>query len=47
MEVTLVSTCKENKRSHSDDLFCAKTLEQLVPSDHRWRQLRLLVDEAL
>jgi transposase len=30
-----------------DDLFCAKTLEQLVPSDHRLRQLRPLVDEAL
>src|SRR5258708_3879122 len=30
-----------------DDLFCAKTLEQLVPSEHRLRKLRPLVDEAL
>lgn len=30
-----------------DDLFCAKTLEQLVPSDHRLRKLRPLVDEAM
>jgi len=30
-----------------DDLFCAKTLEQLVPADHRLRKLRPLVDEAL
>ena len=30
-----------------DDLFCAKTLEQLVPKDHRLRQLRPLVDEAM
>lgn len=30
-----------------DDLFCAKTLEQLVPCDHRLRRLRPLVDEAM
>jgi transposase len=30
-----------------DDLFCAKTLEQLVPGNHRLRQLRPLVDEAM
>jgi len=30
-----------------DDLFCAKTLEQLVPDDHRLRKLRPLVDEAM
>jgi transposase len=30
-----------------DDLFCAKTLEQLVPGDHRLRRLRPLVDEAM
>src|SRR5579862_5828238 len=30
-----------------DDLFCAKTLEQLVPCDHRLRKLRPLVDEAM
>jgi transposase len=30
-----------------DDLFCAKTLEQLVPDDHRLRRLRPLVDEAM
>ncbi len=30
-----------------DDLFCARTLEQLVPADHRLRQLRPLVDEAM
>lgn len=30
-----------------DDLFCAKTLEELVPSDHRLRKLRPLVDEAM
>jgi len=29
------------------DLFCAKTIEQLVPSDHPLRQLRPLVDEAM
>lgn len=29
------------------DLFCAKTLEQLVPANHRLRQLRPLVDEAM
>ena len=30
-----------------NDLFCAKTLEQLVPTNHRLRHLRPLVDEAL
>ena len=30
-----------------EDLFCAKTLEQLVPSEHRLRKLRPLVDEAM
>ena len=30
-----------------DDLFCAKTLEELVPAEHRLRKLRPLVDEAM
>src|SRR3954468_4202648 len=30
-----------------EDLFCAKTLEELVPGDHRLRKLRPLVDEAM
>ncbi len=30
-----------------DDLFCARTLEELVPPHHRLRQLRPLVDEAM
>jgi transposase len=30
-----------------DDLFCTKTLEELVPEQHRLRRLRPLVDEAL
>jgi transposase len=29
------------------DLFCAKTLEELVPNNHRLRKLRPLVDEAM
>lgn len=35
-------------RSHDEQLlFCARTLEELVPGNHRLRQLRPLVDEAL
>lgn len=30
-----------------DDLYCAVTLEELVPQDHRLRKLRPLVDEAM
>jgi transposase len=30
-----------------DDLFCTKTLEELVPEGHRLRKLRPLVDEAM
>jgi transposase len=30
-----------------DDLFCAVTLEELVPAHHRLRKLRPLVDEAM
>jgi transposase len=30
-----------------DDLFCTKTLEEMVPENHRLRRLRPLVDEAM
>ena len=30
-----------------DDLFCTKTLEEMVPENHRLRKLRPLVDEAM
>ena len=30
-----------------DDLFCSKTLDELVPEQHRLRKLRPLVDEAM